>query len=258
MALADGDPVLDIGRVVQRTFQVLGRNIVPFLGLAVVLVGLPSVVIGLFNVAPAATVSPLSIENVLGGFASLIVKLLLSVFLQACIVVASVAELRGQRLSMIDTLKQTAAFILPASAITILASLGIGFAMLLLVVPGMILATMWAVVIPAEVIEKTGISGAFRRSRDLTRGNRWRIFALYMVFGIVAIVLDWSLLRMLGFSLTPAAGANAALSIPALVMSGAIGVVTSLVGSIGAASIYFELRAVGEGVDIDDLASIFA
>ncbi|HVQ59702.1 MAG TPA: hypothetical protein VMS60_12415 [Solirubrobacterales bacterium] len=65
--------------------------------------------------------------------------------------------------------------------------LGLWGGFLIFVVPGLILLTMWSVIAPAIVIERTGAIGSFRRSRVLTKGNRWRIFLV--ILAILALLL---------------------------------------------------------------------
>ncbi len=52
---------------------------------------------------------------------------------------------------------------------------------MLLIVPGLILLTIWAVIVPVIVIERAGVLEAFGRSRELVRGNGWRVFGVIVV-----------------------------------------------------------------------------
>jgi hypothetical protein len=61
------------------------------------------------------------------------------------------------------------------------------------------LLTMWAVIGPVLVAERTGLFETFGRSRALTRNTRWRIFLLLLVAAIGVGGLNW-LLRWLGTS----------------------------------------------------------
>lgn len=51
------------------------------------------------------------------------------------------------------------------------------------------MACAWCVAVPSLVADRTGVFGAFSRSAELTRGNRWRIFALFVVVWIIAMVI---------------------------------------------------------------------
>lgn len=63
------------------------------------------------------------------------------------------------------------------------------FGFLALIVPGLILITIWAVVAPSIVVEDKGVFEAFGRSRELVRGNGWRVFGtIVLAFMIVVVV----------------------------------------------------------------------
>src|SRR5262245_22654230 len=60
---------------------------------------------------------------------------------------------------------------------SIAASLGIVLGLFLLVVPGLLLAVWWSLVVPAVVLEGRGPRAALGRSRELVRGHGFKIFA---------------------------------------------------------------------------------
>lgn len=63
----------------------------------------------------------------------------------------------------------------------ILLGLAIGVGFLLLIVPGLVVLTLWIFVIPAIVLENRGIGEAFGRSRELVRGNGWNVFGVIVL-----------------------------------------------------------------------------
>ena len=63
----------------------------------------------------------------------------------------------------------------------ILLGLAIGVGFLLLIVPGLVVLTLWIFVIPAIVLENRGIGEAFGRSRELVRGNGWNVFGVVVL-----------------------------------------------------------------------------
>jgi hypothetical protein len=140
--------------------------------------------------------------------------------------------------------------------IGLLMVLGIFAGTLLLIVPGMILVMMWSVAIPACVVERTGVFGAFSRSRELTRGHRWAIFGLYIAFILFMIVISMVFAALSGASMfgeSPAGTASLA-QIGGYVVSTMI---TSIIGSAFIASMYYELRQIKEGIGPEALASVF-
>jgi len=68
----------------------------------------------------------------------------------------------------------------------------------LLVVPALYLITVWAVTVPAMLVEGTGVRDSFERSAELTRDRRWRVLGasvvcvviVVAVFGVISAVLN--------------------------------------------------------------------
>jgi hypothetical protein len=74
-------------------------------------------------------------------------------------------------------------------AVAILAGLGIALGLVLLIVPGLILITIWAVVVPVCIIERPGVFASFGRSRELVRGDGWPVFGTLVVTWLIAVGL---------------------------------------------------------------------
>ena len=75
----------------------------------------------------------------------------------------------------------------------ILAGLGIAAGLVLLIVPGLILLTMWVMVIPAVVLEDRGVIESFGRSRALVRGNGWNVFGVIVLTILLLIGIQTAL-----------------------------------------------------------------
>ena len=73
---------------------------------------------------------------------------------------------------------------------SILAGLGIAAGLLLLIVPGLILLTWWALIAPAIVLENKGIFDSFGRSRELVRGNGWSVFGILIITYLLTSVIS--------------------------------------------------------------------
>jgi hypothetical protein len=70
----------------------------------------------------------------------------------------------------------------------ILAGLGIAIGLILLIVPGLFLLTIWSMIVAVIVIEGRSAGEAFGRSREIVRGHGWAVFGLIIVtFVIVAV-----------------------------------------------------------------------
>ena len=105
----------------------------------------------------------------------------------------------------------------------------IGF--FLIIVPGLILLTIWAVAVPVVVVEKPPGLGALGRSRELVRGNGWQVFGviavLYFLVLIVALILQ-------------GAGQSAGTGV-GIVVAVVVGVLTAPLPALAQSVLYFEL-----------------
>ena len=76
-----------------------------------------------------------------------------------------------------DVFVRVSPAILPLLVAGLLAGLAIAIGFVLFIVPGLFLLTIWAVIGPVIVIERTRALDAFGRSRELVRGHGWTVFA---------------------------------------------------------------------------------
>ncbi len=83
---------------------------------------------------------------------------------------------------------------LPSAIVAgILAGFGIAIGLVLLIVPGLFLLTIWSMLIPVIVLEGKAAGEAFSRSREVVRGNGWSVFGLivitFLLVGIASAVI---------------------------------------------------------------------
>jgi hypothetical protein len=76
--------------------------------------------------------------------------------------------------------------IVPLLVAGLLAGIGIAIGFVLLIVPGLFLLTIWAVIAPVIVVERTGALDAFGRSRALVRGHGWTVFGIVLISGLLS------------------------------------------------------------------------
>jgi hypothetical protein len=81
----------------------------------------------------------------------------------------------------------------------ILAALGIIVGLLLLIVPGLFLMTIWALIVPVIVLENRSAGESFSRSRELVRGHGWGVFGVIVLTVLLLIGFE----IVLGLILTP-------------------------------------------------------
>ena len=88
--------------------------------------------------------------------------------------------------SFVDCVSAGLSHFFPALAILLIFYVGMFLGLLLLVVPGVLIAMMWSVAIPSLVGENLGVFESLDRSRELTRGSRGKIFLIFISCTIAA------------------------------------------------------------------------
>jgi hypothetical protein len=139
---------------------------------------------------PAAVITGLLAlgGSILANLASAIIGLLAGFLVQAALIKA-VQDIRDGRvdLSLGETVQAATPFILPVAGASILAGIAITFGLILLIVPGLFLLTIWAVIVPAIVIERSGALSSFGRSQQLVRGRGWHVFGTLVLLWLIQI-----------------------------------------------------------------------
>ena len=144
---------------------------------------------------------------------------------------------------------------LPMVALTVLWVLGLLVGYILLVVPAIILATMWSVAAPALVAERLNPIAAFGRSRALTKGIRWPVFGALLLFVIVYLVIAYG---VQGFSSTGMLSLYKSNMVAATIIGLLSSSVLSILTSAFLAGLYGEVLESKEGGSHSKLAEVFA
>jgi hypothetical protein len=120
----------------------------------------------------------------LGAVLGSIVGLAGIFWLQGALVLA-IDDVRDGRadLSISETLDRVTPRLGTLALAGLLAGVAIGFGLILLIVPGLFLLTIWLVIVPAIMLEGCGVSASFARSQELVRGYGWS------VFGVIALTI---------------------------------------------------------------------
>jgi hypothetical protein len=170
---------LDTARVFERIFKIYSEQFTLLVPAALVLF------------VPVAILNGLVLASG-GGLALLItsaIGLVATFWFQGMVVEAVRDILDGRRDQTVGGLFSSASpFITPLLAAGVLAGIGIAIGLLLLIVPGLFLITIWAVIVPVIVIERSGVMDAFGRSRALVRGNGWQVFGVIVVLLLLQLV----------------------------------------------------------------------
>jgi len=114
---------------------------------------------------------------------------------------------------------------------------------------------MWSVVVPVRMVENTGITETFGRSRALTKGYRGKIFLLVLMYLVIAIAIGFATRPLFGVSML--AKTLTEFNPVYLVVDWAERVVLAAITAVGVASVYYELRLVKEGIGAQQMAAAF-
>lgn len=267
-ALGMDDRSVSIGRIFSRAFGTLGGNPVATFGIALLFGALPWILIiyGVASVGVEGFAALGTTATIAAALFSVGLFVLLSMITQGALVRATVAHSEGRKASLAESAMAGLAVVIPLFLLGLLSALGLLLGLLLLVVPGIILYVIWSVAAPALVEERLGPIQALRRSHYLTRGSRWKIFALMVIllviYWVYSTVVQMLSMMWLGTeaNMAVAGGDMGGMSYfwaGFLAVNILAGTVTSAVWGVMLSSLYVELRDWKEGPRTEALADIF-
>jgi hypothetical protein len=215
------DSTIDVGSVIRRTFEI-------YVDQAAVLMPAAAVVVGIAVILDFLLVTAASGLALVATILSLVATTLFT-----GMVVELVADVRdGRRDSSIGQLLRAVTPVFwQLLLVAFVASIGIVIGFIFIVIPGLFLATIWAVYAPVVVLERPGGLGALGRSRELVRGNGWNVFAVILLLVIIVGLVSGGI----GFA------AESASSGVGLVVRVVVGVLTAPISALAAAVLYFDL-----------------
>jgi hypothetical protein len=218
---------LDTARVFERIFEIY-RDQFTLLIPAALLVFVPVAVVS--GIVYAGDISIFGVALVSA------VATIATYWFQGMVVEAARDILDGQRDHTMGSLVQSVTpVILPLLVAGILAGLGIGIGLILLIVPGLFLLTIWAVIAPVIVIERAGALESFGRSRELVRGNGWQVFGVIVVLFLFQFIVS-SVIQALANSVSDSFGAYAIADL-------IVRLLVAPLSALAAAVLFFELKA---------------
>jgi Membrane domain of glycerophosphoryl diester phosphodiesterase len=252
---------LSTGELLDRTFSLYRSHFGLFIGIF----ALPHLVVLAFQCLGVAVRSPGNqLSAVLTLFAWSMGALLLTMIVSAtshAATVVAVSEVHLDRpASVMDSFLRVKGQILGVIGLSLLVGLLVGLAFLALIVPGVLLAIQWSLAVPAKVLENKSVTDAMSRSTDLTKGNRGRIFVIWVLFFVlsigVSLLMRWPVEALAGVSSVGALQRSSGAWQVALLVSTFIA--ECLVGplaTIALSLVYFDERVRKEAFDLQLMMS---
>jgi ABC-type multidrug transport system fused ATPase/permease subunit len=224
---------LDTARVFERIFDIYKDQFTLLIPAALV-VFVPVAIIS--GIVYAGDVSIIGVAIISA------VATIATYWFQGMVVEAARDILDGRRDHTVGTLIQSATpVVVPLLVAGILAGIGIGIGLILLIVPGLFLLTIWAVIAPVIVIERRGALESFGRSRELVRGSGWQVFGVIVVLFLLQFIVS-AVIQALANSVSDSFGAYAIADL-------LVRLLVAPLSALAAAVLFFELKAIhGEPV----------
>jgi hypothetical protein len=236
------------GRVVSRSVSTFSANFGVFMALGALLAMAPLVTTALIRSALGITSA--TAANLVNAPANLI-----SIILTGAVISGALDHLGGKPISFAGCLNAGTKNFPAMFGISFLVGLGMIGGLILLVVPGLFLATAWAVAGPVWIAESPGVTKSIGRSFTLTKGHRWAIFGLILLAVVAFLVACF----IMGVVIALIRGALPADWPNELIINVAlVPVLTALLLiflAIGAAAIYVDLS--GSKAGTEPVASTF-
>jgi hypothetical protein len=224
---------LRVGGLFGRSFGVFRRHVVSFC-----LLGGIAALPYLLPAPPGRLESP---------WAPWLVMLLAPVT-QAVILYGTFQDMRGRPFGIGESFTRGLSRFFPIIGLTICWGIVVAIGLLLLVIPGLIWLAMFFVAFPACVVERLGPIESMTRSAELTKGVRWRVFAVVLVVFAAAIFVlgafDVAVLRL---------GRGLFGTIGNFVWQAVYGAYFSVLTAV----LYSDLRRTREGIDLEQIAAVF-
>ena len=188
---------------------------------------------------------PGDLSRLLWEMLGLVLLMMVSTFGHAVIIHATFQEMRrGGRARLIESLNVGLRRFWPLLGLGLINSMTL-LGYMLLVVPGLILSTIWFVGLPACIVEQLGTWTSLRRSVALTKGHRWKVLGLTLLLlapGIgSSLVQSWL------------AASPIVRAVTELMWTG---IWTAFTATIAIVT-YHDLRMAKEGTDIERIAVVF-
>jgi hypothetical protein len=213
---------IEVGSVISRTFKIYADQasvLLPAAAAVFIVIGVISAL--LIVIAPILAILAF-------------VVILVGTTLYTGMVVELVADVQdGRRDATVSQLLNAATPVIGQLILVgIVTGIGIAIGFVLIIVPGLILITIWSVVAPVVVLERPGGLKPLGRSRELVRGNGWQVFGVIAVLvigiGIVSAIIE--------------AAADSGGTGVGIVVRVIIEIFTAPLSALAASVLYFELR----------------
>jgi len=202
--------------------------------------------------APASTAdSGTALAGTLIG--GLIQSAAVALAIAACFKAISAAYL-GERTDAGESLRYALGRAIPLLVTYLIWLIIVSIGTILLIIPGIFLATRLSMTFAALVFERTGPFGSLGRSWQLTKGNFWRTLGTLLVVFLITFILQLVLGGIAGGILGASDSGEFAVAVVLTLVNVLALVVTYPLWAAVVSVLYYDLRVRNEGFDLQLLA----
>ena len=250
-----------VGNALGQGFGIWFRNFPAFMVLAI-LVYAPLIAYTAF--VASGTLTEQSQELSTFRMVSGLVQLPLNILVGAAVLYGAIQQMCGRPARILASIGVGLRRLLPVLGVGLLSGLAVGVWLLVAFLPGgdmflplalvpcLVLACMFYVAVPAAVIERPGLLGALRRSRQLTDGYKTRVLGVVLVLGILTLLVAQLLLGLFEEGLM----SDHQIKVSMWLGLAADIALASLNAAVNAV-VYRDLRGARDGTTAKDLARVF-
>jgi len=235
-----------VGGVISRSASVLSRRFLTFFIVAVVTFS-PMVLLILPPTMWPTDPPPASVMLAL----RFVLLMVLSPLSSAVILHAAFQDMRNGPVNLADSLKVGLSGFPRLMLLSPLAVAPLVLSSMLQDIPVLIVSliffTRWFVAVPAFVVERLRLVRSLLRSRDLTKGHRWKVFGVVLLLLLLSLVVP-----LLELALSAVGGETSAV-VGDLISIAIVGATSSVIIAVT----YHDLRAAKEATDIEQTAAVF-
>jgi hypothetical protein len=243
-----------VGAAMGQGFGIFFKNLPAFLLMAIVIYS------PLFAYAMTTNPIEMSMNDILWmGIILAVGGVLLQNLLTAAVTYGVVEQMAGRHAGIGKSLGVGLRRMLPTFGLFLVMSICIALGFVALIIPGIIVACMLYVAVPALVIEQNGIGRAMSRSAYLTKGSRWSIFGMLILLNLLDRAFNWVVENVLVETVDVGGQSIVDPSQWKLYIGGLVGVMlaTGALGATISAVSYVLLRNEKDGVGVGELAKVF-
>lgn len=157
----------------------------------------------------------------------------------------------GNEATIGESLRQGLSRFWTLSVAQITATVRVLFGFLLLIVPGLLWMLSYSLIVPAILVEGQKATSSLRRSTDLVKGQRGKVFLVLLVVNLLQLILAGGVAMIAGMFFNAETSAGALLN---SAMNNLMSIFLTPLGIIATILLYYDMRIRKEGFDLEMLS----